>query len=91
MSGASPLLPLAGPAPPPSLGTPVDACSIDDGCITCGDVAVALRVVEADAYDARCRDETGREEVVATDLVGPVAAGDLLLVHAKVALEKLTA
>ena len=74
----------------PSLGTPVAACSVDDdGCITCGDVAVALTVVEVDGFDARCRDEQGREELVATELVDAVAIGDRLLVHARVALEKL--
>jgi hydrogenase expression/formation protein HypC len=67
-----------------------DACSVDDdGCITCGDVAVELTVVAAGEFDARCRDEQGREEVVATELVGDVTVGDRLLVHAKVALERL--
>jgi HupF/HypC family len=65
------------------------ACEITDGCITCGDLAVALTVVEVHGPDARCRDAEGREELVATELVGPVAVGDRLLVHAKVALERL--
>jgi hydrogenase expression/formation protein HypC len=66
------------------------ACSLDDdGCITCGDVAVPLTVVEAGSADARCRDDLGREEVVAVDLVGAVTPGDRLLVHAGVALERL--
>ncbi len=61
-----------------------------DGCITCGDVALPLVVVSVDGGDARCRDETsGAEEVVAVDLVGPLAAGDRVLVHARVALEIL--
>jgi hydrogenase expression/formation protein HypC len=80
------------------LGTPVRtipdtgaACTIDDdGCITCGDVAVALTVVEAGEFDALCRDDAGRTEVVATELVGDLAPGDQVLVHAKVALEKLS-
>jgi hydrogenase expression/formation protein HypC len=89
MTSESPLLPLAGVPAAPSLGTPA-ACSIDDdGCITCGDVAVALTVVEPGDHDAVCRDGDGRDEMVATELVGPVVAGDVLLVHAKVALEKL--
>jgi len=87
----SPLLPVVGAPVAPALGTPVAACAVDDdGCITCGDVAVALTVVEPGDFDALCRDDEGRTELVATELVGPVAAGDLLLVHAKVALEKLT-
>ncbi|HEY7103475.1 MAG TPA: HypC/HybG/HupF family hydrogenase formation chaperone [Mycobacteriales bacterium] len=65
------------------------ACEVTDGCITCGDVAVALEVLEVVGADARCRDADGREELVATELVGPVAPGDRLLVHAKVALERL--
>jgi hydrogenase expression/formation protein HypC len=82
------VLPLAGVTTPPSLGSPA-ACSIDDdGCITCGDVAVALTVVEVGGDDAVCRDGDGRQEMVATELVGPVVVGDVLLVHAKVALEK---
>jgi hydrogenase expression/formation protein HypC len=66
------------------------ACSVDDdGCITCGDVAVALTVVDVGTYDAICRDDAGRHETVATELVGPLAVGDRVLVHAKVALEQL--
>jgi hydrogenase maturation factor len=66
-----------------------DHCELTDGCITCGDVAVALTVVEVSGADARCRDDAGRTENVATELVGDVAVGDRLLVHAGVALERL--
>lgn len=91
-SAASALLPVVGTAvAPPAMGTPVDACAIDDdGCITCGDVAVPLTVVEVGQYDARCRDDAGREEMVATELVPRVTVGDRLLVHAKVALETIS-
>lgn len=61
----------------------------DQACITCGDVALALTVVEVGEYDARCRAEDGGEELVATELVGPLVPGDRVLVHARVALEKL--
>lgn len=62
----------------------------DSGCITCGDVAVPLTVVSlATAGDARCRDDHGRTEQVATDLVGPLAIGDRVLVHAGVAIGRL--
>lgn len=61
-----------------------------DSCITCGDVAVALEVVSIDGADAVCRANDGGTEVVAIELVGPVLPGDRLLVHAKVALEKLS-
>jgi hydrogenase expression/formation protein HypC len=73
-----------------SLPTPtVAACDVRDGCITCGDVAVALTVRAVEGPDARCEDEQGRTELVATELVGEVAPGDVLLVHAGVALERL--
>ncbi len=65
------------------------SCSAEPGCITCGDVAVPLTVLSVDGADARCRDERGREELVAVELVGAVAAGDRVLVHAGVAIERL--
>lgn len=76
-------LPLAGATPVP------DACSTQDGCITCGDVALPLTAVESGETDALCRDDEGRQELVALELVGPVVAGDRVLVHAGVALERL--
>jgi len=60
-----------------------------DVCITCGDVAVALEVVSVDGNDAMCRAADGGTERVAVELVAPVAPGDRVLVHARVALEKL--
>lgn len=71
----------------------MDACSTheaQDGCITCGDIAVPLTVVTVDASDARCIDGEGRSELVAIELVGDVRAGDRVLVHAGVAIERLT-
>ena len=67
------------------------SCSAEPGCITCGDIAVALTVLSIDGVDARCRDEQGRQETVAIELVGAVRPGERLLVHAGVALERLTA
>lgn len=66
-------------------------CSADPGCITCGDVAVVLTVLSVVGADAACRDEQGRDETVATELVGDVGPGDRLLVHAGVAIERLGA
>jgi hypothetical protein len=80
---------LPGPLPLATDPVSADACRVDDGCITCGDVAVVLTVVEAGPGDARCRDDEGAEELVATELVGEVRPGDRVLVHAKVALERL--
>lgn len=62
---------------------------MEDGCITCGDVALPLTVLTVEGADARCCDTDGRQELVAIDLVGAVDPGDLLLVHAGVALEHL--
>lgn len=70
-----------------------DVCSTvstGPGCITCGDVAVILTVTAVLGSDARCRDPKGREELVATELVGEVAPGDRVLVHAGVAIERVT-
>jgi hydrogenase maturation factor len=63
----------------------------EPGCITCGDVAVVLTVTQVSGADARCRDEQGREELVAIELVGDVGPGQRLLVHAGVAIERLAA
>ena len=68
------------------------ACSADasdGGCLTCGDVAVPLTVLAVSGSDAHCRDESGRTETVAVELVGPVGVGARLLVHAGVAIELL--
>jgi hydrogenase expression/formation protein HypC len=65
------------------------SCEVTEGCITCGDVAVPLTVVALAGPDARCRDDDGRQETVATELVGTVAVGDRLLVHAGVAIGRL--
>jgi hydrogenase expression/formation protein HypC len=67
----------------------MSSCSAEPGCITCGDVAVPLTVRSVTGADATCTDEQGRQELVATELVGSVVPGDRLLVHAGVALEVL--
>jgi len=87
-----PRLPVAGQSPGPAAVDPWvgESCDVDDdGCITCGDVAVVLTVMSLDGADAVCRDDTGAEELVAVDLVDPVAPGDRVLVHARVAIERL--
>ena len=65
------------------------SCDATTGCITCGDVALLLTVVSVDGEDATCRDADGRTELVALELVGGADVGDVLLVHAGVALERL--
>lgn len=63
------------------------------GCITCGDEAVAMRAVRVDEARglALCADAAGRRETVEIGLVGPVAPGDGMLVHAGTALARIEA
>jgi len=71
-----------------------------EGCLTCGDVAVAARVVEVDGRDALVTvggepeldalvTVGGEPERVALDLVPDATPGDLLLCHAGIALERI--
>jgi hydrogenase maturation factor len=64
----------------------------DSGCITCGDIASWVSVLEVDPSRelAVCVDAEGRSETVETALVGPVLPGDALLVHAGTALRSDT-
>ncbi len=60
----------------------------DSGCITCGDVAAWMSVLEIDAPRelAVCVDAEGVTATVDTALVGPLLPGDAVLVHAGTAL-----
>jgi hydrogenase maturation factor len=60
-----------------------------DHCITCADEGIALRVLELDDATALCADRDNVARSVAIDLVAPVAVGDVLLVHAGVAIRRL--
>jgi hypothetical protein len=67
------------------------ACIVDfDGCITCGDHAVELRVVSVDQARglAVCADESGGSTEVDVLLLTPVAPGERLLVHAGTAIAR---
>ena len=59
-----------------------------DHCITCSDEGIAMRVEQVDEARALalCATEEGARSTVEIALVQPVAAGDLVLVHAGVAL-----
>ena len=67
--------------------------SCDDAhCVTCSDEGIAMCIVELrDGSLARCVGEDGTEAEVMTELVGAVGAGDVVLVHAGVALSVLGA
>jgi hydrogenase maturation factor len=71
----------------------VSFCDHDTGCITCGDVAMALTVLRVDEERelALCATDDGQKETVETALVGRARPGDVLLVHAGTALQRLEA
>jgi hydrogenase maturation factor len=86
----------AGPGPTSDSGpATAPVCAPDEHCITCGDVAVPMRVVRTDAADglAWCRAAEHAAEPAASlvdvTLVGALAPGDLVLVHAGAALARL--
>jgi hydrogenase expression/formation protein HypC len=64
-------------------------CAVVDGCLTCGDVAVPVTVVEEGEPDAICADDHGTRGSVGVELVAPVRAGERLLIHGGVAITKL--
>ncbi len=66
-------------------------CDDASHCITCGDEAVPVKVVEVDAQRelALCENAEGERTTVEIALVAPVAPGDELLVHACVAIQRL--
>lgn len=70
---------------------PGSACSPHEGCITCGDEAAAMRIVmiDADRGLALCEDGAGARSSVEIALVGDVAPGEALLVHAGTAIARL--
>jgi hydrogenase maturation factor len=68
-------------------------CDHEAGCITCGDVAVEMTVLRVDERRrlALCAAAGGEKETVEIELVGTVAPGDELLVHAGTALQRVAA
>jgi hydrogenase maturation factor len=65
-------------------------CLAAPGCVTCGDEAVPMRVLEVDDGHclALCSAPDGGHSSVEIALVEPVAPGELLLVHAGTALSR---
>jgi hydrogenase expression/formation protein HypC len=74
--------------PPASVPDPDLHCDPEDACVTCGDVAVQMRVLALDDQRglALCATNRDQRETVEIALVAPVAAGDELLVHAGTAI-----
>ena len=64
-------------------------CTLDDqGCVTCSDAGIPVRVVSLDGDDALCEDAVGNRAQIAVELVAPVQVGDVLLVHGGVAIAR---
>jgi hydrogenase expression/formation protein HypC len=59
-----------------------------DGCITCGDVAVEMRVLRIRGDLAECAPDDGEIRPIEIGLVD-VEEGDTVLVHADVALVRV--
>jgi hypothetical protein len=67
------------------------AWDADGRCSACSDEGVPMRVLESHAGAlATCAGDDGGRTEVMTDLVGEVGPGDTLLVHAGVALMRLS-
>ena len=66
------------------------ACDQQRGCITCSDEGVLLRVVGSGRDGVSlCADAAGRLAEVEVELIDAVGEGDVLLVHAGVALVRV--
>jgi hydrogenase maturation factor len=79
------------PTQPSSPSTERDRqCDPADQCVTCGDVAVSMRVLAIDHASglAVCADEADRRATVEIALVLPVELEDVLLVHAGAAIAR---
>jgi len=62
-------------------------CTLDsDGCSTCGDVAVPVRVVEIRDSEALVEDRLAQRSWVIVDFVPDTQVGEILLVHAGIAI-----
>jgi hydrogenase expression/formation protein HypC len=71
---------------------PAGYCTLDhDGCVTCSDAGIPVRVVSLEGYDALCEDGAGNRAEIAVELVAPVGVGEVLLTHGGVAIGRVTA
>jgi hydrogenase expression/formation protein HypC len=69
-----------------------DVCTLDhDGCVTCADAGIPVRVISTDGDDALCEDAAGNRAHIAIELVTPVIIGETLLTHGGVAIGKIKA
>jgi hydrogenase maturation factor len=71
-------------------GTALECAGFEGHCITCADEGTPMRVLSVgDDGLARCSDDRGATSEVEVALVGAVAPGDQLLVHAATAIARL--
>ena len=67
-------------------------CTLNhDGCITCSDAGIPVRVVSVEGDDALCEDAAGSRAWIAVELVMPVQPGEVLLTHGGVAIGRVAA
>jgi hydrogenase maturation factor len=67
-------------------------CTLEhEGCVTCSDAGILVRVVSINGYDALCEDAAGNRAEIAVELVEPVGVGEVLLTHGGVAIGKVEA
>jgi hydrogenase expression/formation protein HypC len=67
-------------------------CTLDhDGCVTCSDAGIPVRVVSVEGDDALCEDRVGNRAQIAVELVAPVRTGETLLTHGGVAIGRVKA
>jgi hydrogenase maturation factor len=67
-------------------------CTLNyNGCVTCSDAGIPVRVVSVEGDDALCEDAAGSRAWIAVELVMPVQAGEVLLTHGGVAIGRVAA
>ena len=67
-------------------------CTLDhDGCVTCSDAGIPVRVVSVEGDDALCEDAAGSRAWIAVELVMPIQPGEVLLTHGGVAIGRVAA
>ena len=67
-------------------------CTLDhDGCVTCSDAGIPVRVVSVEGDNALCEDASDNRAQIAVELVAPVRVGEVLLTHGGVAIGRVAA
>ena len=67
-------------------------CTLNhNGCVTCSDAGIPVRVISVEGDDALCEDAAGSRAWIAVELVMPVQPGEVLLTHGGVAIGRVVA